>query len=351
MATEEANEKLLKKFVAAEVGDGDEDEPLKDRIWSETKKMWIVALPAIFTRLSTFGIYVITQAFIGHIGSTELAAYSLVFTVLVRFAYGILLGMASALETLCGQANGAKQYHMLGVYLQRSWIVLTICSICLVPLFIFATPLLKALGQEDGIAEVAGEISPWLIPVLFSLVVSFSCQMFLQAQSKNMIIAYVAAFSAVVHLCLSWLLTGKYKFGVVGAMASAILAYWIPNIGQLMFVLCGGCRDTWKGFSSSAFKDLWPVIKLSLSSGAMLCLELWYNTVLVLLTGNMENAEVSIDALAICVRVSNELGRGSARSAKFSIMMVVLMSFTIGFVLCVLPLLQETCGLYFHGEQ
>ncbi|KAK3423641.1 hypothetical protein EUGRSUZ_F00509 [Eucalyptus grandis] len=346
----EANQKLLKKPVAVEVGDVGEDEPLKDRIWSETKKMWIVAAPAIFTRLSTFGIYVISQAFIGHIGSTELVAYSLVFTVLLRFANGVLLGMASALETLCGQAYGAKQYHMLGVYLQRSWIVLTICSIFLLPLFIFTTPLLKALGQEDKIAKVAGEISLGLIPILFAFVISFTCQMFLQAQSKNMIIAYIAAFSAVAHLCLSWLLTAKYKFGILGAMASTILAYWIPNIGQLMFVLCGGCRDTWKGFSSSAFKDLWPVIKLSLSSGAMLCLELWYNTVLVLLTGNMENAEVSIDALAIClnisgwemmisfgflaaasVRVSNELGRGSSRSAKLSIMVTVLISFGIGF--------------------
>ncbi|KAF8023394.1 hypothetical protein BT93_F0791 [Corymbia citriodora subsp. variegata] len=266
----EANQKLLKKPVSLEEGDGGEDEPLKDRIWSETKKMWIVAAPAIFTRLSTFGIYVISQAFIGHIGSTELAAYSLVFTVLLRFANGVLLGMASALETLCGQAYGAKQYHMLGVYLQRSWIVLTLCAIFLVPLFIFTAPLLKALGQEDKIAKVAGEISLGLIPILFAFVISFTCQMFLQAQSKNMFIAYIAAFSAVVHLCLSWLLTAKYQFGILGAMASTILAYWIPNIGQLMFVLCGGCRDTWKGFSSSAFKDLRPVIKLSLSSGAML---------------------------------------------------------------------------------
>ncbi|KAL3733209.1 hypothetical protein ACJRO7_022695 [Eucalyptus globulus] len=334
----EANQKLLKKSVAVEVGDGGEDEPLKDRIWSEIKKMWIVALPAIFTRLSTFGIYVITQAFVGHIGSTELAAYSLVFTVLVRFAFGILLGMASALETLCGQAYGAKQYHMLGVYLQRSWIVLTICSIFLVPLFIFTPPILKALGQEDKIAEVVGDISPWLIPVLFSLVVSFSCQMFLQAQSKNMIIAYVAAFSAVVHICLVGVRNSR-RYGF-----HHFLAYWIPNIGQLMFVMCGGCRDTWKGFSSSAFKDLWPVIKLSLSSGAMLCLELWYNTLLVLLTGNMENAEVSIDAFAICLNISGweimisfgflATARGSSRAVKFSIKITVLTLFAIGFVLC-----------------
>ncbi|KAM2893068.1 hypothetical protein FF1_008461 [Malus domestica] len=59
----------------------------------------------------------------------------------------------------------------------------------------------------------------------------------------------------------------------------------------------------------------------------------------------MENAEVSIDALSIClniagwemmislgfmasasVRVSNELGRGSSRAAKFSIVVIVSIS-------------------------
>lgn len=347
------NEKLLRNAEEEErVGNGGRDETLKEKIWREIKKMWVVAGPAIFTRFSTFGINVISQAFVGHIGPTELAGYALVYTVLFRFANGILLGMASALETLCGQAYGAKQYHMLGVYLQRSWIVLFICSICLLPIFIFATPILKALGQEDSIAEMAGTIARWSIPVVFSFIPSFTCQMFLQAQSKNMIIAYLAAFSLSIHVLLSWLLTVKYEYGIPGAMISTILAFWIPNIGQLTFVICGGCPETWKGFSFLAFKDLWPIIKLSLSSGAMLCLEFWYNTILVLLTGNMVNAEVAIDALSIClnidgwemmisfgflaaasVRVSNELGGGSSKAAKFSILNIVLTSFTIGLVL------------------
>ncbi|CAL1384205.1 unnamed protein product [Linum trigynum] len=348
MAGEEINQKLLTKTVEAEI----EEIPLKSKIWTEAKKMWIVAAPATFTRFSTFGINVVSQAFIGHIGSTELAAYSLVFTVLLRFANGVLLGMASALETLCGQSFGAKQYHMLGVYLQRSWIVLIMCATLMLPIFIFTTPLLELLGQEAYIAEVGGTISLWLIPVMFASIASYTCQMFLQAQSKNVLIAYLAAASMAIHLVLSWLLTIKYRYGIPGAMISTILAYWIPNIGQLFFVTCGGCRETWKGLSFLAFKDLWPVVKLSVSSGAMLCLELWYNTVLVLLTGNMENAEVAIDALAIClningwemmislgflaaasVRVSNELGRGNAKGAKFAIVMTVATSFIIGVVL------------------
>ncbi|KAJ4787296.1 Protein DETOXIFICATION [Rhynchospora pubera] len=79
---------------------------------------------------------------------------------------------------------------------------------------------------------------------------------------------------------------------------------WMPVIGQFAYVLCGGCPLTWKGFTWSAFTDLWLVVKLSLSSGAMICLELWYSSILVLLTGYMANAEVALDALSICLNIA-----------------------------------------------
>ncbi|MBA0710119.1 hypothetical protein Golax_025114 [Gossypium laxum] len=259
------NQKLLIEAKKNEDG----DVKFKEKLWTESKKLWIVAGPAIFTKFSTFGVTIISQAFVGHIGPTELAAFSLCCIVLFRFGNGILVGMASALETLCGQAFGAKRYHMLGIYLQRSWLLLFLTTCCLVPLFIFTTKILIALGQDEKIAIVAGYIGHWFIFIMFSMIISFTCQMFLQSQSKNMVIAYLAAFSIGAHICLSWLLTMKLKYGLNGALLSTILAYWIPNIGQLIFVTCGGCKDTWKGFSMLAFKDLWPVVKLSLSSGAM----------------------------------------------------------------------------------
>lgn len=86
----EINEKLLGGETQAKES-VDEEVTLKEKLWSESKKMWVVAGPAIFTRFSTFGINVISQAFVGHIGSTELAGYALVMTVIVRFANGILV--------------------------------------------------------------------------------------------------------------------------------------------------------------------------------------------------------------------------------------------------------------------
>ncbi|KAF3441476.1 hypothetical protein FNV43_RR15390 [Rhamnella rubrinervis] len=364
-------EKLLRGSDERQEEEEEEEEEisLKEKIWRESKKMWVVAASAIFTRFSTFGIVVISQAFIGHIGPTELAGFSLVITVIVRFTNGIVLGMSSALETLCGQAYGARKYHMLGIYLQRSWIVVFFSTVCLLPLFIFTAPILKLLGQEERISEMGGYFGLWFIPVIFAYSMSYTCQMFLQSQSKNMIIAYLAAASNVLHVILSWLLTVKYKFGIPGAMTSTILAYWIPNVGQLMFIMCGGCKQTWKGFSTLAFKDLWLVFKLSASSGVMLCVEHWYIAILILLTGNLKNSEVYIDALSIClnivgwemmialgflaaatVRVSNELGRGSPKAAKFSVVMTVSTSFSIGFVLFVIFLFQRGSLAYIFTE-
>ncbi|WVZ07342.1 hypothetical protein V8G54_020688 [Vigna mungo] len=82
-------QKLLNRAAISEEEKEDESSLWK-RVWKESKVMWIVAAPAIFTRFSSFGLNVISQAFVGHIGPRELAAFALVFTVLIRFANGIL---------------------------------------------------------------------------------------------------------------------------------------------------------------------------------------------------------------------------------------------------------------------
>jgi MATE family multidrug resistance protein len=160
----------------------------------------------------------------------------------------------------------------MGIHLQRSWIILNGCAVLTLPLYLFTGPLLTFIGQDPSICAVAGTISLWFIPVMFSYVLSFTLQMYLQAQGKNAIITYLAVANLALHLSLSWLLTAKYHLGLEGVMTSMIIAMWFPALVQLAFVLFGGCPVTWTGFSSAAFADLAPMIKLSVSSGIML----WY---------------------------------------------------------------------------
>ncbi|KAM3738547.1 hypothetical protein ACB098_09G138300 [Castanea mollissima] len=293
---------------------------LKRRIWVESKLIWRIALPSMLSRVTAFGMIVVTQVFIGHVSELDLAAYALVQSVLLRFVNGILLGMSSATETLCGQAFGAGQYHMMGIYLQRSWIVDAVTATIMVPLFIFATPIFRLLGEDEVIAVASEEISLWFIPMFYSYVFSFTIQIILD-------------------------------LGVAGAMGAFNISSWLPIAGEFVYIFGGWCPNTWKGFSTAAFSDLWPVVKLSISSGVMLCLELWYNAILVLLAGYMTNATVSISAFSIClnivawefmlclgflgaacVRVSNEIGKGNAKAAKFSIKVILCTSITIGVI-------------------
>ncbi|XP_047329800.1 protein DETOXIFICATION 24-like [Impatiens glandulifera] len=366
MAEEES--RLEERLIVNEE-EGDED--LKKRVWEETKKIWRVAFPGILARATNFGNIIITQAVIGHVSALDLAAFALVQSLTVRFVNGIVLGMSSATETLCGQAFGAGQHHMMGIYLQRSWIVNLITVTILLPIFIFAGPIFVALGQEKEIANVSEIISLWLIPLSYCFVFSLTIQMYLQAQLKNMIVAWLSVISFLVQIFLSWLLVIKLELGIPGAIGSLILSNFFIVLGEFVYLLFGGCPLSWKGFTWDAFSQLWPVIKLSVSSGVMLCLELWYNSVLVLIAGYMENATVAISAFSIClnasawelmicigflgaacVRIANELGRGNAKAIRFSIKVNLATSIVFGLVFFTICLIfGDEIGYLFTSDQ
>jgi MATE family multidrug resistance protein len=178
--------------------------------------------------------------------------------------------MSSATETLCGQAYGAGQYHMMGIYLQRSWIIDGVTATILLPLFIFTAPILKLLGQDEDTAIEAGKMSLWFIPILYYYVLSLTIQMYLQAQQKNKIVGLFTASSFLVHVFLSWLFVIKLDLGVAGAMSAFIISAWLLVIGEFVYIFGGWCPHTWKGFTKAAFADMLPLVKLSLSSGVMI---------------------------------------------------------------------------------
>lgn len=64
---------------------------LGKRLWVESKKLWRIAGPAIFTRLTTYGTNLVTQAFVGHLGDLDLAAITISTTVIIGLSFGLLV--------------------------------------------------------------------------------------------------------------------------------------------------------------------------------------------------------------------------------------------------------------------
>lgn len=194
--------------------------------------------------------------------------YSVFIFIFILFQ----LGMASALETLCGQAFGAQKHYMLGVYLQRSWIILFLCCVLILPLFLYTSPILKFMGQPSIVADLTGVVAMWVIPLHFCLGFLFPLQRFLQCQLKTGVIAWVSLVVLVVHVIISWLFVYVFKLGVIGTAATLSFSWWLLGLGLLIYTLFGGCPLTWNGFSIEAFSGLWEFTKLSAASGVMI----WY---------------------------------------------------------------------------
>lgn len=326
-------------------------EDAKHIIWIETSKLWAIASPIAFNILCNYGINSFTNIFVGHIGDIELSAVAISLSVIANFSFGFLLGMGSALETLCGQAFGAGQIHMLGVYMQRSWIILFVACIFILPLYIYATPILKILGQEDDIAELAGQFTIQIIPQMFSLAINFPTQKFLQAQSRVWIMAWIGLVALIIHIFMLYFFIEVFGWGTVGAAVAFSVSAWGVALAQTVYIV-GWCKDAWNGLSWLAFQDLWPFVKLSVASAVMICLELWYFMSIIVLTGHLDDPVIAVGSLSICmnvngwegmlflginaaisVRVSNELGSGHPRAAKYSVIITVVQSLCIGIFL------------------
>nr|QEY08345.1 MATE efflux family protein member 2d [Crocus sativus] len=331
---------------------------LSAKTWEETKKSWQIAGPTILTGVLQFSISFITAAFVGHLGSTELAAVSIAQNVIEGFAFGILIGMGSALETLCGQAVGAGQVNMLGIYMQRSCIITGVTALILTPVYVFTSPILKLLHQSRDISELAGKYSIWVIPQLFAYAMNFPLQKFFLSQSKVWAMTVISAIALAAHILLNWVFVTRLGHGLVGAAIVGNFSWWFIVLAQMVYMVSGSFPEAWTGFSVKAFQSLSSFVRLSLASAIMLCLELWYFTAVIILVGYLKNPELEVSAISICmniqlwtlmialgfnaavsVRVSNELGAGHPKAAKFSVVVNVCISMLLGLICMVAVLI------------
>ncbi|KAM2112022.1 hypothetical protein COP2_013578 [Malus domestica] len=120
----------------------------KDEVIQEIKKRLLLAGPLVSSNFLLFGMQVISVMYVGHLGeATSFASVT---------GLSLIIGMGSTLDTFCGQSYGAKQYHMLGIHLQRAMLVLGLVCIPLATVWFNAGHILKFLGQDPEIAAAAG---------------------------------------------------------------------------------------------------------------------------------------------------------------------------------------------------
>ena len=77
-------------------------------------------------------------------------------------------GLASAMETLAGQAFGAQQHRQLGIILQRVQLILVLCCI----------PIALVLVHTEAILLIFGQVMFCLSIYVSMYTASLSCTLF-----------------------------------------------------------------------------------------------------------------------------------------------------------------------------
>ncbi|KAJ4838070.1 Protein DETOXIFICATION 41 [Turnera subulata] len=338
--------------------------PVAARFWPrlvawESRLLWLLSWASVAVSVLNFMLSFVTLMFAGHLSALELAGASIANVGIQGLAYGIMIGMSSAVQTVCGQAYGAKRYSAMGILCQRAMVLQLGAAFLLSFLYWFSGPALRAIGQSDDIAATGQIFARGLIPQLYAFALNLPLQRFLQAQNIVNPLAYIAIGVLLFHTLLTWVVVFVLDYGLLGAALTISLSWWLLFILTMIYtVLSPSCKQTWTGLSTKAFTGIWPFLKLTLASAVMLCLEIWYSQGLVLISGILPDPTLSLDSISICmnylnidmtfmlgisvaasVRVSNELGAGHPKLAKFSVFVVTTTSILISTVFCAIVLI------------
>ncbi|CAM0904938.1 unnamed protein product [Alopecurus aequalis] len=338
--------------------------PKESLVVIEIKKQLHLAGPLIAGCLLQNVVQMISVMFVGHLGELALLSASIATSFAAVTGFSLLAGMASSLETLCGQAFGAKQYHLLGIYKQRAIVVLTLVSLVVAIIWAYTGQILLLVGQDPEIAMGAGSYIRWLIPALFVYGLLQCHVRFLQTQNIVLPVMMSSGVTALSHVLVCWLLVYKLGLGNKGAALANAISY-LANVCILAIYIrvSPSYKSTWTGVSKEAFRDILSFMRLAVPSALMVCF-------LVLLSGLLPNPKLEASVLSICLntlslvfmtpfglgaaistRVSNELGAGRPQAARLATHVTMALGLVTGVLLGLTMILVRNLWGYAYSSE
>ncbi|KAF3444318.1 hypothetical protein FNV43_RR14008 [Rhamnella rubrinervis] len=332
-----------------------EERPTTSRrssLTEEFKNLISMAAPMVVVSVSQYLFQVVSVMMAGHIDELSLSGVALASSFTNVTGFSFLVGLAGALETLCGQAYGAGQYQKCGMFTNCAIISLILVCFPVSLLWIFVEKLLILIGQDPLISHEAGKYSILLIPALFANAILQSLIRYFQSQGLIFPMLVSSCATLCLHIPVCWVLVYKFELGSTGAAMSICLSFWLNVLFLGLYMMySSNCEKTRVAFSIQV-SGVREFICFAVPSAAMVCIEWWSFELLILLSGLLPNPKLETSVLSICLtttslhyfipygvsaaastRVSNELGAGNSQAAQKVVYSVMMLAVTEAIVL------------------
>lgn len=312
--------------------------------WQEAQAIWGMAWKVSLATFCRLALSTISTAFVGHLGKTELAAASLA-GIWVNSTQVVIFGFAISLCTLCGQAYGAKNYELCGMWLQLGLVCLTVCCVPICVSFFYVETILSHIVSDPEILALASTYARVSCLSVWPQCAYCALRQYLQAQEIIWPGTVVAGTSIFVSFGANYVLiygvAGLGGYGFVGAPLAQSVGY-LYQLVALWYVACGWKqyhRKTWYGWSLECFQfsRLRRFCALSFGITINLCLDEWVYSAVTAMAGLLGSLDVAANAilfnlwgllfavfwgfgLPTQVRCANQLGANQPNLAKRTMM-------------------------------
>jgi MATE family multidrug resistance protein len=178
--------------------------------------------------------------------------------------YAIYQGLATSLDTLCAQAYGSGRKHLVGLQLQRMVYFLWLLTIPIGIVWIGAERILELIVPEKDSARFAGLYLRVLLAGAPGYALFESGKRFVQAQGLFSATTYVLLVAAPLNAFMNWLFVWHFQWGFIGAPIAVAVTDNLLPLFLFLYVYFVDGRQCWNGFSSRAFHNWGPMIRLAL---------------------------------------------------------------------------------------
>ncbi|KAK4608566.1 hypothetical protein RGQ29_002106 [Quercus rubra] len=351
-------ESLLAKGIKEEKGKPETPSLTWVNFTGELKRLGFLAGPMVVVTLSQYLLQVISLMMVGHLGELALSSAAIAISLSAVTGFSLPLGMASALETLCGQAYGAQQYQKIGIQTYTAIFSLNLVCLPLCLLWMNMGKLLSLIGQDPLISHEAGKFTMWLVPALFAYATLQPLIRYLQTQSlvKPMLISSFVILCFHIPLC--WVLVFKSGLGNLGAALAMGISYWLNVILLGLYAkYSSACKKTLVTISKELFQGIGEFFRFAIPSAIM--------------SGLLPNPQLETSVLSVCLntiatlytipyglgaaastRISNELGAGNPQAARMAVFAVLFLAVTeTSIVSTILLASRSVFGYTFSNEK
>ena len=272
---------------------------------SEFQTLLGLSIPVVAAQLGFMTMGVIDTMMVARIGVAELAAVAIA-TSWAWSSSSFFQGLVHGMDPLVSQAHGRGDGDGAALALQRGLVIACLSSLPLMALWIATEPLLILLGQDEHVAELAGNYMLARLPSALGFNLFIALRHYLAGRTIMRPAMWVMLIGNVANLFLNWVLIfghlGFPRLGLLGAgLATGLTNVFLP-IGLWLWIRYFRLHEgAWRRWDRNSFTlaGLGRYLRLGIPVGLQLSLEANAFTVAMIMIGWIGVVELAAHQVVI----------------------------------------------------